>query len=187
MKITEALAEIKTLAKRIEKKREFIEQHVARPEQIKDPLSKDGGAPDVIKRELQAIRDLFSRIVAIRVAIQQINQTTTITVGDQTKTVAEWLAWRKEVAPIHVALTDSLANQLNRIRQDALRKGANVISGVSAVAQSGEAKPTDIVVNVSELDLSVEREMLQKILGELDGQLSLKNATIDVPLNGAVS
>lgn len=38
--ITEALAEIKTVAKRIEKKRDFIRAYLSRQEGVRDPLEK---------------------------------------------------------------------------------------------------------------------------------------------------
>jgi len=58
-------------------------------------------------------------------------------------------------------------------RDDAQKKGVNV------VAVSGEAKErSDIIVNVSEKKLAEEAETMENILGVLDGQLSLKNATV---------
>ena len=54
--ITEALAEIKTVGKRVEKKREFIKSFLARQDGIKDPLEKDGGSYQAIARERQLKR-----------------------------------------------------------------------------------------------------------------------------------
>lgn len=42
----------------------------------------------------------------------------------------------------------------------------------------GDAKPTDIVVNVDEQQLAKDIERLEETLGTLDGVLSLKNATV---------
>ena len=42
--VTEALAEIKTTQKRIEKKREHILNFAWRQERMKDPLERDGGS-----------------------------------------------------------------------------------------------------------------------------------------------
>src|SRR5437762_2223860 len=97
--ITEALAELKTLQKRIEKKREFVVTFLARQDGLKDPLGNDGGSFVALGRELQAIHDLDARRVLIRTNIQKINQSTPITVENVTRTIAEWLTWRKEVAP----------------------------------------------------------------------------------------
>ena len=41
--ITEALAEVKTIEKRVTKKQDFVASHVLRQEMIKDPLAEQGG------------------------------------------------------------------------------------------------------------------------------------------------
>lgn len=53
--ITEALAEIPTIEKRIEKKSEFILNYLYRQSAVRDPHEKDGGSSTLIHRELQAI------------------------------------------------------------------------------------------------------------------------------------
>src|SRR3954451_8770915 len=98
--ITEALAELKTIDKRIEKKREFVLTYLLRQEMFKDPLEKDGGSVSAIKRETQAIHDLEERKIVIRRAIQQANERNSIAVGKQARSIADWLVWRREVAPI---------------------------------------------------------------------------------------
>ena len=69
--ITEALAELKTLGKRIEKKRESVAMFLTRQDGLKDPLEKDGGSVEFIKRERQAVKDLEQHHVNIRLAIQR--------------------------------------------------------------------------------------------------------------------
>lgn len=173
--ITEALAELKTLGKRIEKKREYVASFLARQDGLKDPLEKDGGSAAMIARERQAIGDLESRHVAIRTAIQKVNQATPITVADTTKTIAEWLTWRKEVAPGAQQFVNKLRQMTQQARQQAQQKGWGVV-GATATA----AAPTDVVINVDEAALAKEAEGLENILGTLDGQLSLKNATVTI-------
>jgi hypothetical protein len=46
------------------------------------------------------------------------------------------------------------------------------------VATNTDSKPGDIVVNVSELELANDIENMENVLGYLDGQLSLRNATV---------
>ena len=173
MTITEALAELKTMNKRIEKKREYVTQFLVRQDGIKDPLASDGGSMDVIQRERQAIADLEKRHVAIRTAIQKTNQTTLITVADITKTIAEWLTWRKEIAPGAQTFVARLRSGIQNARNQAQQKGWAVVSATATAAQ-----PTDILVNADEAALAAEAEQLETILGTLDGQLSLKNATV---------
>src|SRR4051794_20067573 len=124
--ITEALAELKTIDKRIEKKREFILGYLLRQGMFKDPLEKDGGSVAAIKRELQAVRDLEERRITIRRAIQQANERVTVTVGKQTRSIADWLVWRREVAPKQSAFLSGLRSRIEQARQEAARKGAGL-------------------------------------------------------------
>lgn len=172
--ITEALAELKTIDKRIAKKREFVMNYLLRIDMVRDPLEKDGGSVAALQREQQAIRDLEERRVLIRRRINEANLATSITVSAQTRAIADWLIWRRDVAPGVKAGLDGLAARINQARQEATKRGA-------ALTPAGEAKkPEDIVVNVSEQDLAKQREALEELLGVLDGQLSLKNATITI-------
>jgi hypothetical protein len=172
--ITEALAELKTIDKRIAKKREFVLGYLLRQEMFKDPLEKDGGSVSAIKRELQSIHDLEERKIVIRRAVQRANEQNTIAVGRQSRTIADWLVWRREVAPVQQTFLANIRTKIEQARQEAARKGA----GLSASAES--AKPNDVIVNVNEQELAREIEALEEILGTLDGQLSLRNATLTI-------
>jgi hypothetical protein len=169
--ITEALAEIPTIEKRIEKKRDFILNYLYRQSSIRDPHEKDGGSDKLIAQEKQAIADLETRLVNIRASIQQANSENTITVGKDTKTIVDWLTWRREIAPKEQKFLQDLINRINELRQQANRQGV-ILTDKDAGFSS------NYVVNINERDLAEEIENLENILGTLDGQLSLKNATI---------
>src|SRR6266851_1458935 len=94
MTITEALAEIKTIGKRLEKKKQAVLANIGRDSRLKDPLED---SVKYVAQERQAIEDLEKRIVAIRTAIQKKNLETPCTVGENTFMVQEWLNLRKEV------------------------------------------------------------------------------------------
>jgi chromosome segregation ATPase len=177
MTITEALAEIKTIGKRIEKKRESLQGYLARQENIKDPLDKDGGSVAFVQREMQAISDLEERIVTIRAAIAQANATTNISLNGSTRSVADWLVWRREIAPARQRHLESIRRYIDQVRQQVSQQGRGLVNATVNVA---DAKPTDVLVNVSETDLLQEIEALEEMLGSLDGQLSLKNATVKI-------
>ena len=100
MKITEALGELKTIGKRITKKQEAVMRYFARQANVLDPLAKelDGGSTAFISRERQAIGDLHDRLVQIRVGIQRANLDNSLEVGGRSRTIAEWLTWRREVS-----------------------------------------------------------------------------------------
>jgi len=173
--ITEALAELKTISKRVEKKRAYINSYLIRQEALKDPLEKDGGSAEVIRRERQAISDLEGRHIAIRLAIQQANHTTPVVVEGIKKSLADWLTWRKEVAPDQQKFLASIRMRVDQARSQALKIGATVVtSGADA------SKPQDVIVNVDEAALAKEMEQLETVLGTLDGLLSLKNATVTI-------
>jgi hypothetical protein len=182
MTITEALADIKTIGKRIEKKREFVQTYLYRQEGMKDPLQADGGSIEVISRERQAIYDLELRIIQLRRGIQKANEQTEVQIGTNVMTVADWLTWRRDVAPEAQRFLGQLRQKLVAVREAAKRTGSNVIAGAAAVV-STDAKPTDWVVNIDEAELARQIERMEELIGTLDGQLSLKNATvmIDVP------
>lgn len=170
--ITEALAEIKTIGKRLESKRQFVTQFVFRQDTLRDPLQNQGGSVAAIAAERQSIADLETRIVRIRAAIQQANRDTTITIGKDTRSIADWLVWRREVAPGIKAFTTGLRNGINNVRAQAIQKGV-----ATRAATAPEVASNDVVINVDEKALADEIEALETTLGTLDGQLSLKNAT----------
>lgn len=173
--ITEALAELKTIDKRLEKKREFVLGYLYRQNLYKDPLDKDGGSREAVKAERQAIADLEERKVAIRRAVALANEATPVTVNGCTRTVSGWLTFRRDVVPARQKFLAQLKQKLDAVRRDAQSKGLALAADVTAATNSN-----DIIVNVSERDLAAEAEALEVTLGALDGQLSLKNATVTI-------
>ncbi len=53
-------------------------------------------------------------------------------------------------------------------------------AGFAVTASEVGAKTGDVIVNIDEKALADQAEQLETILGTLDGQLSLKNATVMV-------
>lgn len=178
MTITEGLAEIKTVSKRVQSKRSAMLTFQTRLDGLRDPITDEGGSAEYIRRETQAADDLAERIVAIRRGITRASDETTITLNGQNRSILDWLTWRRDVAPGLQAHLQAQRRQINDARVQASRNGASVVQS-SDKAQ----KPTDVVVNLNEAELVQNIEVLEDTLGQLDGQLSLKNATvlIDVP------
>lgn len=169
--ITEALADLKTIAKRLEAKRLHVLDNLLRPDIVKDPMEKDGGTALVLQSEMQSIKDLERRVVAIRTGIQKVNQETPVTVEGDTKTLAEWLTWRKEVAPGAQKFLAAQRSNLMGGRQHWKQKQSE-----ANVTNAG------LIVNIDELALSKQTEHIETVLGTLDGQLSLKNATVFIEI-----
>lgn len=164
--ISEALADIKTLNARLDKKEEFIAEHLMRAKEAKDPLEAQGGQVAAIVLQRTAMLALQQRIVTIRLAVQHANLTTPLTVLGVTKSMAEWLVWRRDVVPKERLFLTEIKQAVNRVRHDMLRTRSS----------------REIVVNLDEQALSDAIEHLERTLGELDGQLSLKNATVMVEI-----
>ncbi len=173
--ITEALAELPTIEKRIGHKRDFIVNYLWRPDSMRDPHEKDGGSAELIRRELQSIGDLEERRILIRSAIQGANHANTLTIGEKTRSIADWLTWRREVAPNHLAYLKDLFNRLANLRRKAAQEGVVVKENASVVGLN-----RDYVIHLNEAELSQAIETLENTLGVLDGKLSLLNATIKI-------
>lgn len=169
--ITEALAELKTIGKRIQSKQAFIRENVIRQENLRDPLEKQGGSPKLVSEEGQSIVDLCARVVKIRIAIQQANNSHSIRIGEWEQTIAEWLVWRREVLPFQLKYMQGLLNLIHDTRDSSGTRGRRMMNEESKI---------DYVVNLDENALRSEVEFIQEVEGQLDGQLSLKNATITV-------
>jgi hypothetical protein len=182
MTVTEALAEIKTLGKRIQKRRENVLPYLWRQEFVADPMAKNDvrTSTEFIRRELQGAKDLEERLVNLRVAIQAHNQVTQITVDGETRSVAGWLTWRKEVLPGVETFLGVLRKRLDQMRADASQKHVGVVNVSQSVG--GQAAYNDVVVNLDEGDLARQVEHLELVKGTLDGQLSLVNATTTITI-----
>ena len=174
--ITEALAEIKTITKRIEKKHQFVLTYLYRQEKLKDPLDSTGGSKESLKRERQSIADLAARCLALRRGIQKVNSVTGLAVLGVERTIGEWLIWRRDIAPGEQARLQELSQRIAGLRRDAMGRGLTVTKGEPVT-------PDDVIVNLDEGTLAKEIEDMAETLGVLDGQLSLKNATtfIEIP------
>lgn len=174
---TEALAEIKTINKRIDTKRAFIHQYISRQDGNRDPLEGGGGSFVAIQQQRQAISDLGQRIVDLRGAIQQSNMLRDLTINGKTKSIADWLIWRRDIAPSEQAFLASTRSKLANVRETAKRMGASVVPHGAQ-----PEKLVDLIINLDETKLAADAEWLETTLGELDGKLSLANATVEIGL-----
>ena len=172
--ITEALAELKTLKKRIEKKTEYVQSNILRQGCVKDPLESAGGQVEVIQKELQAIADLEARFVAIRIAIARANLENDLEIAGEKRSISAWLAWRREIAAGQLTRLNQVFNIIDRGAVEAKKRGSRTVP----LGEEGEAQRDDLVINVDIPEMRAESERLVEVMGALDGKLSLFNATI---------
>lgn len=180
MKIAEAMAEVKLAGKKIQTNFEFVMRNLGREEWRKDPFDKDGTTQaEEVKKAMQSTADLQTRIVALKNAINRVNQGLTLEVSGMRMTVAEWLIWRKEVLPIEKKMLQQLANQIANIgRGDQAAQVRRQFQGQAAVET-----PSSWIVNVSDKWLVEQIQKLDTIEQTLDGQLSILCATTDIELS----
>lgn len=153
--ITEALARIVLIDKKIRSKQDKILRYLAIPENMKDPL---GDSKKEIEAELQSINDLLKEKVKIRKLIIQSNLETDLTINGKTMPVQGWLIWRRDILPV---LKEFYVSVLNRA--DAVRNNK---------------RPDDkYIINVDELKINNDLTEIISLDEELDGMLSLNNAT----------
>ena len=181
MTITEALQEITTLQKRLEKARAAILPYICRDSRVVDPLAKqDGGSVGFVARQRQAITDLEQRLVDIRTAIQMVNLKAELTIDKTTRTVAQWLNWRREISEHRQRFLASMGSQIALMRAQLQNQRTGTRT---ALAQPTEAAvPVEITLNLDEARLLAEQDEMEALLGALDGKLSLFNATQKVDI-----
>lgn len=169
--ITEALAELKLIDNKITKKRNWVLQNLTRPGHLPDPLVDKGGMAAVVSSELQSINDLFLRIVKIRGAIMAANLVTSATVLGKTRTIYEWLVWKKEVARRLVDFNESVySNTKREIDQVAQKPQA-------AKTEDNKTVILELIPNSNYMEHATIAADVVEMIDKLDGVLSLINAT----------
>lgn len=173
--ITESLAELKLIKAKIDKKKAFILQNLGRQEGAKDQLEKSGGTSAVLAAEMQAIKDLQERFVRIRSAIATANANSVVEICGIKRSIADWLVWRRDVAPIIKDLERHISSGIQGIKKGAQQSNFKVLPP----NESGSS-PTDVIISLDEKKLAEASEQVQEILDTLDGKLSLHNATVQL-------
>lgn len=174
--ITEALSEINLIKKKIQAKQKKVKEMLIRTEHVPDPFEKEGGSKVVIEREMQAIHDLQTRLIHIRSQISQANlkHPITLTEGNLTmlQSIHDWLIWKREVVKDHVDFLHAV-NHAVKTHIDLTSKQPQVYKD-----EAGNIQLVKTSTNISYPDYLAAESYMSGILEKLDGQLSLKNATI---------
>lgn len=171
MTITEGLAEIKLIQKKIEKKVANIKANATRFDHVPDPYAKEGGSQELVKRELQSVADLDARLVAIRGAIALANISTKLAIGEHTKTIYDWITWKREIAEQRISMfRDVITSTRSAVDKEA--KNPQAIKDLE-----GKVALAKLIVNADLSALQHQYEQAGSLMEQVDGKLSLKNAT----------
>lgn len=174
--ITEALSEINLIKKKTEKKETNVLSNLYRAKHIKDQLEKEGGSKTFVYSEIQAIKDLMKRYIKIKGAIAKANIENQITVNDKTMSIHDWLNWKRDCSKGEIEFNTKIHNQVKN-HFDAIQRQPQVFKD-----DEGKTHLVEFESNVEYGDFLKSAENLQETFDKLDGQLSLKNATIVVEL-----
>lgn len=113
MKIIEAMKKIKELQVKAEDLRDKVSKYCAH-QSLETPLYGKDQA-EKIKEWLQGVSDVYREILRLRVAIQRTNLATNVTIeldGKQvTKSIAEWIHRRRDLAELERKVWESLTDR----------------------------------------------------------------------------
>ena len=175
--ITEALQELKTIDKRIASAKDFVLSYGVRQGTTIDPLDLEGGSHKAVPAKLDSIRDLLERKVSIRSAINAKNASTEVTVSGQTRTVADWIIWRREAFKQEIEAWAALQRKVLDARQQCASKNIQLKEDGSQPSKVNEA-----ACFIPEGAISKRIQQLQEIESTLDGKLSVVNATTTITI-----
>lgn len=172
--ITEALSEINLLKKKIEDQDTTAWSMLVRAAHVPDLYEKHGGSESMIQKSWQSATDLRKRLVYLRSQISLANITNKITLNGDEMSIFDWLTWKREIYP---NLLKSFEQQI-KILKDSIAKESQ-----RPEVWKDEQGNTKLVSYIRNADVKVLEDSHRKVVdtyGKLDGQLSLRNATIIV-------
>jgi len=88
--------------------------------------------------------------------------------------------WKREIAPLTAGQLDQLRQKIREARaqrQETRLIGQGRLNQLIRSEEEAEKRP---IINIDEAALAKEIEAFEEIKGQLDGLLSLSNATIDI-------
>ncbi len=175
--ITEALQELKTIDKRIVAARDFVMSYGVRQGSTIDPLDLEGGSHKAVPAKLDSIRDLLERKVVLRSAINAKNALTTVTVAGQSRTVADWIIWRREAFKQELDAWTALQRKVLEARTQCAGKAITLREDGNQPTKVNEAS-----CFIPEGTIAKRISQLQEIESVLDGKLSVVNATTTIEI-----
>lgn len=176
MTITEALAEVRLIEKKIIKQQKIVFENRSRLSHVADPYADAGGGKKAVESAFQSVRDLGKRLADIRISISVANQATMLELNGREMSITGWLAWRREVAPQHLKFMEKLSGAVSK-DQEQIENNPPAYKD-----ENGKVLLSEIIYNVDKSNLDKEIISFDETLSILDGKLSLLNATVVVEL-----
>jgi predicted dithiol-disulfide oxidoreductase (DUF899 family) len=172
MTITEALSEIKLIKAKTDKLRQLVKANLYRFEEQPDIFEKEGGSKRFAEATTQAVKDHEDRLTKIRAAITKANLENTITLGSDTKSIFEWITWKREVSQARFTFINGIQQELKNV-EDKFRREPPAYRDKEQVLVFYKVQ-----YNLDYSTFVTKAQEVADQLQKLDGQLSLKNATL---------
>lgn len=167
MKIIEGLKKIKELEKKAEDLRNLVGGNCARSSMETDKYEKQS---QIVAGWIQAHSDILKEILRLRIAIQKTNLETevTIEIGNKavTKTIAEWIHRRRDLASDEYRMWNKLTDR-------------GIVEGI-ATSPSGDKVEVQIVRFYSPAERDSQKELYQSEPIIIDSKLEVVNAVTDL-------
>lgn len=174
--ITEALSEINLIKKKVDKKRQTILGLLVKAKNLPDPMQSQNGSKEFIKSEVQSMEDLNTRLIRLKGSIAKANIDNKIKVNGYEKNIHDWLIWKRDISKFEIGFTGEVYKTV-KSHFDSLQKQPQVYK-----TEDGTTKLVEYESMVEQGDFLKKAEDLQEVFDKLDGQLSLKNATIVIEI-----
>lgn len=175
--ITEALSEVNLVKKKLEHKKKNALTLLTKPDHLPDVYAAQGGSAAFLKSETQSIDDLYRRLIRIRSAISKANIENDITLGGRTLSIHDWLTWKREVSKDETSFINTVVS-MTKAQIEEVGKNPRVFEDAE-----GKKQLLKVQSNVDYPAFIKKQEEMAVLFEQLDGKLSLKNATIVVTLH----
>jgi len=169
MKIIEALKNLKTIQKRMEKNCQDISQYCAYVSTETPAFETEDKQREHVKSLVQANLDLEKEYLRLKKAIELTNLNVTVTIGTRTLTITELMSIRRVMEKFHKATYQALnANSALQRLNEIYRKGVD------------GANPARVIALFKEEDKVNSLRDWEEFTSQIDGKLEVVNAETEL-------
>jgi len=172
MKIIEGMKKIKYLRKKVDDLTQKITINAADYDHEKPAYGTPEEQADQVKMWIQSAEDVIKEILSLRVSIQRTNLETDCTIEISgkpvTKSIAEWIHRRRDLAGLNKAVWNALGNS-GRSQKHIAFKNAE-----------GEEQVAALRFHYNPAERDLKKDIYTEEPSLIDGALEVKNAVTDL-------
>jgi hypothetical protein len=169
MKVIEALKNLKTIQKRMEKNCQEITQYCAYVSTETPAFETEDKQRGEVQSRIQANLDLEEEYLRLKRAIEATNLAVKVTIGTRTFTITELISIKRVLGKFHTATYSALnPNAVMQRLNEVFRKG---IDGTN---------PAKVIVLYKEEDKNRNLRDWEDFMSQIDGKLEVLNAETEL-------